>query len=127
MGLGNFEVRASVAVTDLAAAAAFYEGKLGLSGDDDPSDRSRVYNCGSGTSLHVYESPANAGKAPATLATWIVADLVAVVDELRGKGVRFEQYDDDLLQTDQRGIHTLGDGKFAWFKDPDGNTFALEQ
>jgi hypothetical protein len=25
------------------------------------------------------------------------------------------------------GIHLLDGGKVAWFKDPDGNTFAIEQ
>lgn len=127
MSLSNYEVRASIAVSEMARAVAFYEGKLGLSGVEDPQDHSRVYVCGGGTSLHVYASPTNAGKAPATLATWHVTDLEQVVDELRAKGVAFEQYHDEQLQTDERGIHTLGNGKVAWFKDPDGNTFAIEQ
>jgi hypothetical protein len=38
--------------------------------------------------------------------------------------VTFERYDEPQLETDENGIHTLGDGKVAWFKDPDGNTFA---
>jgi hypothetical protein len=31
------------------------------------------------------------------------------------------------LKADDRGFHELGDGGVAWFKDPDGNTFTLEQ
>ena len=31
------------------------------------------------------------------------------------------------LQTDDMGIAATPDGKVAWFKDPDGNTFAIEQ
>jgi DHA2 family multidrug resistance protein-like MFS transporter len=127
MSLSNYEVRASIAVSDMAQAVEFYEGKLGLSGVEDPQDHSRVYACGGGTSLHVYASPANAGNPPATLATWHVADLELVVDELCANGVTFEQYHDDQLQTDERGIHTLDEGRVAWFKDPDGNTFAIEQ
>jgi catechol 2,3-dioxygenase-like lactoylglutathione lyase family enzyme len=127
MSLSSYEVRASVAIADMARAVEFYEGKLGLSGVEDPHDHSRVYACGGGTSLHVYASAANAGKAPATLATWYVADLEQVVDELDTNGVTFERYHDDQLETDERGIHTLGNGKVAWFKDPDGNTFAIEQ
>jgi catechol 2,3-dioxygenase-like lactoylglutathione lyase family enzyme len=127
MSLSDYEVRASIAVSDMARATEFYEGKLGLSGVEDPHDHSRVYACGSGSSLHVYASPTNAGKAPATLATWHVADLEQVVDEVTANGVTFEQYHDDQLQTDARGIHTLAAGKVAWFKDPDGNTFAIEQ
>ena len=66
-------------------------------------------------------------QATATLATWYVADLERVVDELSSSGVRFERYDDPALRADERGIHELGDGRVAWFKDPDGNTFAVEQ
>jgi DHA2 family multidrug resistance protein-like MFS transporter len=127
MSLSRYEVRASIAVSDMAHATEFYEGKLGLSGETDPHDDSRVYACGGGTSLHVYTSPANAGQASATLATWQVTDLEQVVDELAANGVTFEQYNDDRLHTDQKGLHTLGNGKVAWFKDPDGNTFAIEQ
>jgi catechol 2,3-dioxygenase-like lactoylglutathione lyase family enzyme len=127
MGLSSYEVSTSIAVSDMARAEAFYEGRLGLAGTVDPHDGSRRYACGQGTSLHVYESPANAGRTPATLATWYVTDLEQVVDELTSKGVAFERYDDPELPTDERGIHTLGDGKVAWFKDPDGNTFAIEQ
>ncbi|MGH2982782.1 MAG: hypothetical protein ACRDK5_00780 [Solirubrobacterales bacterium] len=28
---------------------------------------------------------------------------------------------------EQEGIHELADGRVAWFKDPDSNTFAVEQ
>ena len=56
-----------------------------------------------------------------------MADLDRVVDELGSNGVAFERYDDPALSADERGIHELGDGSVAWFKDPDGNTFALEQ
>jgi hypothetical protein len=40
--------------------------------------------------------------------------------------VTFERYDDRALRADERGIHELDDGRGAWFKDPDGNTFAIE-
>jgi hypothetical protein len=61
------------------------------------------------------------------LATWQVADLEQTVAELRSSGVTFERYDDPSLQADEKGIHELGDGRVAWFKDPDGNTFAIEE
>jgi catechol 2,3-dioxygenase-like lactoylglutathione lyase family enzyme len=127
MTLSAHMVRTSIAVSDMAEAAEFYEGKLGLSAGRDQSDGSRIYACGGGTSLHVYASPAHAGTATATLATWYVADLERVVDQLSSSGVTFARYDDPALKTDERGIHELGDGRVAWFKDPDGNTFAVEQ
>ena len=127
MSLSRYKVRTSIAVSDIARAAEFYEGKLGLRAAVDQDDGSRIYECGGDTSLHVYVSPAHAGKAPATMATWIVSDLEEVVDALRSNGVIFERYDDPALTADEKGIHELGDGRVAWFKDPDGNTFALEQ
>jgi catechol 2,3-dioxygenase-like lactoylglutathione lyase family enzyme len=127
MSLSSYRVRPSIAVSDMAEATEFYEGKLGLSAAREQSDESRIYACGGGTSLHVYASPAHAGTATATLATWYVADLERVVDELNSSGVTFERYDDPALKSDERGIHELGDGRVAWFKDPDGNTFAVEQ
>jgi hypothetical protein len=41
--------------------------------------------------------------------------------------VRFERYDDPTLKTDEKGIHELTDGRVAWFEDPDGKTFAIEE
>jgi hypothetical protein len=29
--------------------------------------------------------------------------------------------------TDARGIHVMDEGKVAWFRDPDRNTFAIEE
>jgi catechol 2,3-dioxygenase-like lactoylglutathione lyase family enzyme len=127
MSLSNKMVRPSVAVSDMARATEFYEGKLGFSPGEAQSDESRIYPCGGGTSLHVYESPDHAGTATATVATWYVEDLDQVVDELGSRGVVFERYDDPALKADERGIHELSDGRVAWFSDPDGNTFAIEE
>ncbi len=76
-----------------------------------------------GPEVHIYESP-NAGTSKATLAAFTVDDIEAAVDELSAKGVVFEQYGEPL-NTDEKGIATLADEKGAWFKDPDGNIFAL--
>jgi catechol 2,3-dioxygenase-like lactoylglutathione lyase family enzyme len=127
MGLSGYRIRTSVGVADMARAVEFYEARLGLSPAEEQADGSRIYECGGDTALHVYTSPAHAGKATATLATWYLADLDRVVDELGSNGVAFERYDDPALSADERGIHELEDGRVAWFKDPDGNTFALEQ
>jgi catechol 2,3-dioxygenase-like lactoylglutathione lyase family enzyme len=126
MSLSSSRLRPSIAVSDLAKATDFYEEKLGLSSIEQ-TDESRIYACGGGTSLHVYESPAHAGKAMASVATWYVADLEQMVDELRSSGVAFERYDDPVLGADEKGIHELADGRVAWFQDPDGNTFAIEE
>jgi catechol 2,3-dioxygenase-like lactoylglutathione lyase family enzyme len=127
MSLSSYMVRTSIAVSDIARAAEFYERKLGLPAAEEQSGESRIYACGGGTALHVYESQAHAGRATATLATWYVAELEDVVDGLVSNGVTFERYNDPALEADERGIHELGDGRVAWFCDPDGNTFAIEE
>jgi catechol 2,3-dioxygenase-like lactoylglutathione lyase family enzyme len=127
MSLMNYCVNASVAVSDMARARRFYESKLGLAEGVDQADGSRIYSCRDGTALHVYPSPTSAGNTSGTIATWYVDDLDRVVDELTAAGVTFERYDEPELQTDATGIHLLDDGGVAWFKDPDGNTFAIEQ
>ncbi|WP_312180529.1 VOC family protein [Arthrobacter sp.] len=129
MPLSDFPLRASVAVSDIDRAVAFYEGKLGLpvlrSG---PSGRiangSRVYLSGGDAALNVYQST-TAGTSRATLATWYVEDLEQIVEQLTGAGVEFCRYEG--LVHDRLGITArAGGGRIAWFQDPDGNTFAVE-
>lgn len=126
MSLNSYRVSAQIAVSDMAMAEEFYEGKLGLDRAGAQQRGSRTYACGHDTSLHVYESPAHAGKASATVARWDVDDLEQVIEELSARGVTFEHFDEPV-KTDEKGIHDSGYGKVAWFKDPDGNTFAVEQ
>lgn len=129
MPLSDFQVRASIAVSDIGRAIAFYEGRLGLRAlESGPSaeiaDASRVYGSGGGPALNVYQSE-TAGKSPATLATWYVDDMDEIVDELAAAGVELVRYDE--FEHDARGITPrAGGGRIAWFQDPDGNTFAIE-
>ena len=127
MGLGDAKVEPAVPVSDMATAQAFYETKLGLSGGRQIFDGGITYPCGAGREIHIYPSPANAGKSGSTVAAWEVVDLEKTVDELTANGVTFEQYDSDRLKTNAKGIAELGDERVAWFKDPDGNTHGLVQ
>jgi len=125
MGLGGYRVVASLAVSDMNEARAFYEGKLGLIVGTDSGDNV-AYRCGEGTSIHVYLSPDSAGKSTATLVGWYVDDAERVVDELVTTGVSFEHYDEGPIVTDEKGIATFeGGAKVAYFKDPDGNMLSV--
>lgn len=129
MPLSAYQVRASIAVSDIHQAVAFYEGRLGLRPlRAGPSAKiaggSRVYAAGGGPALNVYQS-VTAGKTQATLATWYVDDIDRIVDELTSAGVEFVRY--DQYEHDPKGITArAGGGRIAWFQDPDGNTFAIE-
>jgi catechol 2,3-dioxygenase-like lactoylglutathione lyase family enzyme len=125
MSLSSYKLNVSIAVSDMARAEEFYEGKLGLPAVQAGADGSRIYSSGGDAALHVYPSPGRAGMSTATLATWYVDDVERVVDELTSNGVTFEHYKE--LTTDEKGISPrAGGGKVAWFKEPDGNTFAVE-
>ncbi|MEZ0111553.1 catechol 2,3-dioxygenase-like lactoylglutathione lyase family enzyme [Catenulispora sp. EB89] len=129
MPLSDYELRTSIAVSDIQQAVAFYEGKLGLPVVKTvPSAHiaggARIYASGGGPALNVYQS-ATAGTTAATLAVWYVDDLDRIVDELTAAGVEFTRY--EQFEHDARGITPrAGGGRIAWFQDPDGNTFALE-
>src|SRR5438132_13511182 len=106
--LTDAQVTAVVPTTDLARARDFYENTLGLrdSGTGTPGPEV-VYRCGNGTTLQVYERP-SAGDAQHTLATWQVPDVRAEVQELRSRGVSFEEYDFPEFKTED-AVTTPGD------------------
>jgi catechol 2,3-dioxygenase-like lactoylglutathione lyase family enzyme len=122
MDLGS--MHATIAVTDLERAKAFYGDTLGLTTKEERSD-GVVYESG-GTWALVYPSQF-AGTNQATSMTFEVADVEAAVAELTGRGVTFEQYDFPGLKTDARGIAEIQGERGAWFKDPDGNIIAVGQ
>ena len=124
MSLSDNHVRATIAVSDIERAKEFYEGRLGLTAPDGGPDAVRIYECGNGSQLQVYESPEHAGKATDTAASWSVHDFEAQVEELLAAGIEFAKY--DAPGGDARGIHTFGDHKVVWFQDPDGNVIAVD-
>jgi extradiol dioxygenase family protein len=65
MSLSRYRVGAAAAVSDMARARDFYEGKLGLEVGTDSGDNV-AYQCGEATFFHVYLSPNHAGKSTAT-------------------------------------------------------------
>ncbi|MDH5834818.1 VOC family protein [Luteimonas kalidii] len=110
---------AIVAVSDLARARDFYEGTLGLQLDGDGSGEVLTFRTGD-TWLVVYPSK---GLRPGTgnAVVWSGGDdVAAIAEDLRGKGLRLEEYPDMGMRIED-GVH-LDDGFAAiWFKDPDGN------
>jgi catechol 2,3-dioxygenase-like lactoylglutathione lyase family enzyme len=115
-------VAATLAVSDLDRAREFYERTLGLEAVE-ANPGAVTYRAGP-SFLLVYRSEF-AGTNQATGATWGVGeDFDEVVEDLRGKGVTFEQY--DLPDTTREGdIHVMNEMRAVWFKDPDGNILSL--
>lgn len=116
---------------DLGRARAFYSEKLGLEPVEE-REGGLLYRCG-GTEFALYES-AGAASGDHTQMGFEVEDIEAVVAELRGRGVVFEEYDFPGLTT-VNGIAEIegnypskGKGERAsWFRDSEGNMLGLGQ
>lgn len=114
-----------LAVDDLDRAMAFYRDRLGLDvrrSDNDPAGA--VVEVNERSSLYLYTSSFRRGET--TAAAFAVADTERVVDELRRRGVVFEEYDFPGLKT-EGGIATRDGFKSAWFKDSEGNVLAISE
>ncbi len=120
------QIVAVLAVDDIERAVSFYRDRLGFTETRVPDDLDTRFlssgTFGGASDLLVYKSTFRRGEN--TVATFIVEDVQQCVEELRGNGVTFEDYDLPGLKT-ENGIATMGDLQTAWFKDPDGNTIAI--
>ncbi|APX02824.1 VOC family protein [Arthrobacter sp. QXT-31] len=120
--LKDTPVAAVLPAKDIARAKEFYRDKLGLEplapGDDDV-----MYQCGNGTRFLLYRTD-NAGTAKNTQMGWVTDNVERDVQELRSRGVVFEDYDLPGLKT-ENGIASSDAGKAAWFLDSEGNILSL--
>jgi hypothetical protein len=119
----------AVPAQDLSRAEAFYLEKVGLQSVKseflNASDGRVGVAIGDGASqLVIY--PAEARSSGEFLqAVLQVADVRAVVEEMRGRGVAFEEYDTAETQT-ENGVARSPDGReAAWFKDSEGNLIGV--
>jgi catechol 2,3-dioxygenase-like lactoylglutathione lyase family enzyme len=114
-----------VPVTDIDRAKTFYVDTLGfhLDADTQPTDTMRVVHMtppGSACSVVVGPVVVAAGTDLAAGAKFqlVVSDLDAARTELLGRGVEVSE----VATLDPRD-----GGKFAWFNDPDGNGWAVQE
>ena len=117
------DAHATLPAADLQRFRRFYEEKLGLTPSQEMPGL-LIYGSGP-SAIQVYETP-NAGTAKNTQLTWVVEDLDAEMQRLRGAGVEFEDYDQPGLKT-ENGVAELEGGKGAWFVDSEGNILNLTQ
>ena len=61
------------------------------------------------------------GSAAGTQAVIHVTDVRAAVEEMRGRGVEFEEYDTPETRTENGVARMPGGGEAAWFRDSEGN------
>lgn len=123
--LGNSKAFNGFAVDDLQKAQKFYDKTLGIKTTiiDEQNGLMRLHLVGDRDTL-VYQKedlkPANY-----TILNFPVDDIDAAVDELAGRGVRFEKYDG--IEQDDKGIFRGEGPLIAWFTDPAGNILSVMQ
>lgn len=122
--LGNTKVFSGFSVDDLEQARAFYGETLGLKTTVVSEDLNLLsLNHADGRDTFVYEK-ADHTPATYTILNFVVEDIDEAVEELAGRGVRFERYDGH--GQDEKGISRAGGGPhIAWFKDPAGNILSV--
>ncbi len=111
------------AVPDVEAARRFYAETLGLRVDvDEAMGGMLTLHLGSGADVLVYGKPDHT-PAGYTVLNFPVDDVERVVDELTGRGVRFERYPG--FDQDEKGIARGQGPDIAWFTDPAGNVLSV--
>ena len=121
--LGEARAFSSFAVDDLERAQTFYEDTLGLRVTREEMGILTLHLEGGGRPTIVYPKP-DFAPATYTVLNFSVDDVEQAVDELSGRGVRFERYDG--FEQDEKGIARGPEGPpIAWFKDPAGNILAV--
>jgi catechol 2,3-dioxygenase-like lactoylglutathione lyase family enzyme len=114
---------ASFSVNDLAKAREFYGRTLGLAVKETP--QGLELSLAGGATAFLYPKP-NHTPATFTVLNFPVPKVEQAVDQLTGKGVRFERYDLPDMKTDDKGIVRDPRGPtIAWFKDPAGNILSV--
>ena len=121
--LENYPPHATLPVSDMERAKAWYREKLGLTPKEE-GEGGAYYEAG-GSRFALFATP-YAGTAKNTQMEWSVDDVRAEMAELRKRGVTFDTFEMDGVEWDD-GLATMGDYLGAWFKDSEGNTIALTQ
>jgi predicted enzyme related to lactoylglutathione lyase len=119
----NTKAFSGFSVNDLAAAKEFYGQTLGLNVEENLAGLTLKIAGGNGTFIYSKDDHI---PATYTILNFPVDDIDQAVDELTGKGVTFEHYEN---ATDEKGILrgiSKGQGPdIAWFKDPAGNILSV--
>jgi catechol 2,3-dioxygenase-like lactoylglutathione lyase family enzyme len=123
--LTDSDIMAVLPAKDIKRAKEFYRDKLGLEPSESDEEDNLIYRGGHGTAFLVYQTE-NAGTAKNTQMGWATDNLEREVEELRARGVVFEEYDMPGLKT-ENGIATSEWGKAAWFLDSEGNILNIAQ
>jgi catechol 2,3-dioxygenase-like lactoylglutathione lyase family enzyme len=116
------------AVKDLDQAKEFYGKTLGLEVRDQNNCMGLDVKLATGAHVSLYPKEDHV-PATYTVLNFPVDNLEEAMTKLEGAGIKFEQYHDDRIPQDERGIShgnaDEGTPDIAWFKDPSGNILSV--
>jgi len=115
--LRDSSAKATLIAENIKRAKEFYTKKLGLEIEMD-SGKEIILKSGKNTRILIYEK--GKPKADNTVVSFDVDNVQNEVNELRKRGVKFEEYDMPGIKT-VNGVATSGNLTCAWFKDSEGN------
>jgi len=124
--LGDYPVGAVLRSENLARAKTFYANVLGLKQGDLSGPASAgmgMFRAGDGTGVLIYERPGMPAPQNTVLGFGVPADKFdEVVDDLRARGVKFEDYDlPEIGLKTVNGVADFEGSKAAWFRDSEDN------
>ena len=120
--LSRCRVHTTLPTADLDRLRAWYEGVLGFT-PMAIRPNAVLYETTPGSVFAISRGSVLSSSTHTQMA-FTVDDIDAEVADLTSRGVVFEEY--ETPRTDG-GIATIGPGRAAWFKDPDGNLLAVLQ
>jgi predicted enzyme related to lactoylglutathione lyase len=118
-------ITATLPAQDLGRAQAFYVEKVGLQARESDFLKARDGQAGlrvgdGANQLFLYPARARSS-GEFTQPVIHVTDVRAAVEEMRRRGVEFEEYDTPETRTANGVAQMPGGGEAAWFKDSEGN------
>ncbi len=123
MSLAERAVTVMLPVEDVDRAKKFYVERLGLEYTGTNLEGSAIFELAGGTDLMLLPRPGGK-RSDATALSFEVDDVGAAVQELKGRGLVFEDYDLPGLKTVDH-VATMEGETAAWFNDPDGNVLCI--
>jgi catechol 2,3-dioxygenase-like lactoylglutathione lyase family enzyme len=128
MSLSEFPCYTILLSKDLDASREFYHGVLGLEivrEDLGPDVEPRIVFRTANGRLILSKCTVGTSDTQTQMA-WMVPDIHAAVAELRGRGVKIEDYEEPSPVTVD-GVADMGYSWAAWFIDPSENCLAIVQ
>lgn len=109
-----------LAAADMEQSRRFWRDTIGCTEIEYDAQQGAYFRAGQGTvfGMYPYQGGSTCGH---TQIVFGVGDVEGVTQQLKQKGVRFEEYDQPGLKTYDSVADMGGGMQGAWFKDPGGN------